>query len=174
MDNKMKIFQLSVLWSVLLFCSSSLRAEPKEPPLKCGIDRTSWCIVKNADDIKVSVTKKDKWREWRIFDNYWKREVGLVLEKKRCPALKAEGLWVSSVNGNVLWEGEQWQEVVVDLRKDKLCTLRLLVPTRNREFRRKAASSLSGHIAACLPNQKCTSNVLSTHVYKLLDNGQPP
>jgi hypothetical protein len=146
-----------------------LKAEPQEPPLKCEISRGAWCIVRGIGEIKFVARQSGKWNKWSLYDNYWKKEVGVVLEGTACIDTVADKVELIKVRPNVLWEDRRWKEAVVSLRRDGTCELRLLVPVSDPIFVRKAASSLSGHIAACIAGHACADNILSTFVYKSLE-----
>lgn len=146
-----------------------LRAEPQEPPLKCEVAHGAWCVVRGIGEIKFVARQNEQWNKWSLYDNYWKREVGVVLETPGCNDTVADRVELIKIRANVLWEGSRWKEAVVSLRRDGTCELRLMVPLSDPIFVRKAASSLSGHIAACIAGHACTDNILSAFVYKSLE-----
>jgi hypothetical protein len=153
----------------LIFIAPSLKAEMHEPPLQCEISRGAWCIIKGVGEIRLEEGRDGKWNKWTIVDRYWNREVGLIFEEISCADTEADRIEIVHVRSNVRWEQGLWNEATVSLRKDGSCELRLMVPVSDQEFRKKAASSLSGHIAACLPGRPCADNILSTKLYKFLE-----
>jgi hypothetical protein len=153
----------------LALLASVLKAEPQEPPIKCEVARGAWCIVRGVGEIKFVARQSEQWNKWSLYDNYWKKEVGVVLEGTACSDTVADKVELIKVRPNVLWEGRRWKEAVVSLRRDGTCELRLMVPIDDPSFVRKAASSLSGHIAACFAGHACADNMLSTFVYKSLE-----
>ena len=167
-----KSFQMFTRWFLCVSLALSptiLKAEPQEPPLKCEISRGAWCIVKGIGEIKFVARQNEQWNRWALYDNYWKKEVGVVLEGSGCIDTVADKVELIKVRSNVIWEGRRWKEAVVSLRRDGTCELRLMVPVSDPNFVRKAASSLSGHIAACVAGHTCVDNILSTLVYKSLE-----
>jgi hypothetical protein len=153
----------------LALSTSFLRAEPHEPPLKCEITHGAWCVVRGIGEVKFVARQNEQWNKWSLYDNYWKREVGVVLETPGCSDTVADRVELIKISPNVLWEGSRWKEAVISLQRDRTCQLRLMVPLSDPTFVRKAASSLSGHIAACIAGHACTDNMLSAFVYKSLE-----
>lgn len=147
-----------------------LGAEPLEPPLKCKIMHGAWCILDGVDQREFTSYRNRYWRQWNLHDKYWNREVGVVLERRDCRGKAANTIEVVKVRPNTLWAGRRWNEVLLKLRKDRTCELRLFVPVDDRDFVKKAATSLSGNIAVCLRGRPFVENVLSPLVYKLLEN----
>jgi hypothetical protein len=127
-----------VLCLVLVFLAHPLRAELQEPPLKCEITRGSWCIVKGISEIRFANVQNGKWHKWALYDEYWKKDVGIVLEGTGCVDTAADTIELVEVHSNVLWEGRRWKEAVVSIRRDRTCELRLMVPTNDIAFVKKA------------------------------------
>lgn len=162
------------LFMCLPFLFSAAKADQREPPLKCEINRGAWCIVKGVDNINFSIVKDERLNRWSIWDSYWQKEVGIVLESFGCVDASADSIEVFKVNSNVLWEGRLWREVVVKLRNDNSCNLRLFVSMEDSNFRNKAATGLGGAIAICISGRTCTENILATYVYELLASDRKP
>lgn len=158
-----------VLCILLTLLTPNLHADQPEPPLKCEVNRGAWCILRGIGEIKFSAGREEEqWREWSLYDNYWKKQVGVIFEEATCMDTVADDVEVTQVRSNVLWNKRRWNEAIVSLRREGTCKLRLLVPVSDPTFVRKAASSLSGSIAACIPGHACSDNVLSNIVYKSL------
>ncbi|MYM41936.1 hypothetical protein [Duganella qianjiadongensis] len=145
-----------------------LSAAPQEPPLKCEVTHGAWCVARGIGEIKFVAHQNEQWNRWSLYDNYWKREVGVVLETPGCSDTVADRVELIKISPNVLWEGSRWKEAVISLRRDGTCELRLMVPLSDLNFVGKAASSLTGHIAACIAGRACTDNMLSAFAYKSL------
>jgi hypothetical protein len=155
--------------ALLLVLAPGIKAEPHEPPLQCEISRGAWCIVKGIGEIRFAKIPNSEWNKWTVNDDYWHRRVGIILEKASCPETVADTVEIVQVRSNVRWEGNLWREAVIQLRKDRRCQLRLMVPLDDLSFQKKAASSLTGSVAACIAGMACTDNILSTKVYRVLE-----
>jgi hypothetical protein len=163
--NKSSLMVTRCFFCIALALSTPIiSAEPQEPPLKCEVTPGAWCIVRGIGEIKYVPRQSEQWNKWSLYDNYWKREVGVVLEAPACNETVADRVKLIKLSPNVLWEGRRWKEATVSLRRDGTCDLRLMVPLSDPMFVRKAASSLSGHIAACIAGHACADNMLSTFV----------
>ncbi len=165
---------LSIALCCALTPSALVRAAVREPPLKCEFTRGAWCVVKGAAKAEMTKNGSAKFNTWRFFDEYWRREVGVVLEGVNCVGNTADVIELVEVNSNVIWEGRRWREAVVNLRKDNSCSLRLMVPSHDQAFVKKAASSLSGHVAACMKGRVCAENILAPRIFDALVKGTSP
>lgn len=142
------------------------RAMALEPPMQCAIKRGAWCIISSNHTITYSGVHDEPRYQWHIAGDYWKDEPALILESKGCRDAVADDNQIVETNSEVTWEGKRWREVVVRLRKDGTCELRLLAPTFDQVELDAAASRLSTNIAVCFAHQPCEQSSISSDIYR--------
>ncbi len=175
----MQIMLISLHRFLSYFCFAALAsthgpsmASP-EPPLRCEIARGAWCIMPGVGKIET-FDRDNKISRLTIIDEYWGKEVGMVTEGPACSNAFADIVEIVEINSDLLHNGRYWREIVVKLRRDNTCFLRLMVPTGDKAFVSPAASSLSGHLAACIAGRACTDHILAAHLYYPLVTGKFP
>lgn len=160
------------LASAFAFDLKIVKAEVMEPPLRCTIDRTAWCIVEGVGSVRFEPRKNDGWNKWKIYDAHWGKTVGIVLEKPGCNDRRADQIVISDVKLDVRRFGDRWNQVSVTLNKERSCELKIMSIATDKNFLAKAANSLSGSIAVCLVGERCSENILSPKIYHLLSNSR--
>lgn len=170
MHNKLSSLRRQTFVAMFLaLIGPGVNAEPMEPPLACEITRKAWCIMKGMAEIKFVKSTDGRWHRWVLYDGYWKRDVGVILEDVGCESATADTIEVTATRQTIAWDGRTWTRVVIRLRKDRSCELVLMVPAGDPKFRKRVASSLSGHIAVCIQDRRCSDNILSRQIYSLLE-----
>lgn len=139
---------------------------PSEPAPKCEISRGAWCFMKGPYQIDFSPVPNMPQNSWTVSEKYWKSEAGVILESTRCEGVLANTIEVVGAPTSVSWQGQDWRQTTLRLRKDGRCDLLLLVPTGERAKLNMAASALATNIAACLPKKKCESSIVAPYVFK--------
>ena len=140
--------------------------ESTEPPLKCEIRRGAWCFMKSPYRVTFSHAQNEPYYVWIVSEDMWRNEEGVILEDEACAESPADTIDVKDSLTQVVWEGKNWRQVTLVLRKDSTCNLRLLAPMKDEAPLDMAASALSTHISACYANTKdCTKDLVADRVY---------
>lgn len=138
-----------------------------EPPIKCDISRGAWCFLRSPYTFTFFHAQDESFSAWKVVEDHWSNEPGFVLEDNGCGDVgHADTLEVSVIPDGVAWSGQQWRGVLVKLRADGSCNLRLLAPLPSQAPLDMAASALSTHVAICYEDRACTPNVIADKVYQ--------
>jgi hypothetical protein len=103
------------------------------PPRVCEIRLRAWCIVQENSII----TDTPRWADtdaehtWRIHHRDQPDSSLVILEPRGCRAAVADTVEAVRFSHAVAWEGRNWDEMQVRLRKDGTCDLILRVPVFN-------------------------------------------
>lgn len=151
---------------VVLMVLISGRLFALEPPRHCAITRGAWCIMDGYYQITYSGVDNQPLNQWVISQDRWSDEPAVILESVGCRDAVADENEIVETNREVEWNGQLWREVVVRLRGDGKCELRLLAPTFERVELDTAASELSGSIAVCYLDQRCEANSIDAETYR--------
>jgi len=155
---------------ILVACAQSGKAkvaplEALAPPRECEIRMAAWCIFKSNITIQHKPSSDPAYRSvWTMWGSYWSTQPSVVLEPAGCREGLSDMLRVVNFDGNFQWDNRKWNSIVIQLKSDKTCDLRLLAPTVKDDPGGAAFSANLSLIRAC-QTQDCLGSTLGERIW---------
>ena len=129
--------------------SKSVNAMP--PVRVCEIRQSTWCIYAGDITIQHRLSSDVEYRSvWSIWGRYWADHPAVVLEPSGCRNGHSDQIRLIEHDVGFEWSGRKWDSVVVRLKVDGTCDLRLLSPAKGEDPRQSAFSAKLTLIQTCL------------------------
>ena len=151
----------------ILGCSNphSLSDEPHNAPAReCEFERGSWCLLQGSYKVEFLGINNPPSNLWTISEDYWEDETVKIIEPLLCRDHPADIVKEISRQKKEVFK-ETWDEIVVRLKEDETCDLRILSPEKSKSLAIK--NFLRAQIAICLKsNSYCEMDVLADHIIR--------
>lgn len=98
----------------------------QSPPIECRERLGAWCILRlGAREVDVEYSQVDGLFIWRIGDPRWGNEEIAIREPKSCRTTFADSVDMVDGGAELGADGRHYQNLIISLRKDGTCDLRL-------------------------------------------------
>ena len=134
---------------------------PSAPPRVCEIRQKAWCMYQESSEItdqQVTDSQDSEVHIWAMRNNYYPNSVLMIVEPNGCRNAFANEVKSLEYDKSIKWHGKIWDQMLVRLRTDGSCDLKLLVPVYDHSPLEWAFSVGRLLIAAC-PDEQCSSIV---------------
>lgn len=138
---------------------------PSAPPRKCEITVGAWCIFESNITIQHKPSAESGYRSvWTIWGSNWSKQPSIILEPNGCRDGLSDVVRLIEFDGNFPWDGRRWNSILVKLKSDDACNLRLLSPTVEDDPSGAAFSANLSLIRAC-QTQDCMGPTLGERLW---------
>ena len=166
----------SLVGSIIVLCTGiaigqeRLQAPPHSPPKICEAPQSLWCIARGVGNIQISPSKDPGVRNiWKLWDDEWKEYPAMILESWGCRSGYADEVKVIDYSDSYKWHGEIRNSILVSLKSDGACTLRLLSPPISEDHSENAFSMKLTSIFLCSP-ESCVDRPLAQQVWPAIQS----
>jgi hypothetical protein len=161
-ETSLIILAITIAVSLLPTASASNSANhapsPSSPLLTCEIRQRAWCIHNGTAEVTLVqpvVSSDPPGRAWLLRDLHYPNSFLAVLEPQGCREVLADAVDPVSFAHGVHWREKTWDQLVVRLRKDGSCDLKLLLSPYDPSTESWAFSEGRNLLLAC-KDDACT------------------
>lgn len=135
------------------------------PPRECEIRMATWCIFRSNITIQHKPSHDIGYRSvWTMWGSYWSSQPSVILEPAGCREGLADMLQVVNFDGTFERDNRKWNSIIVRLKSDKTCDLRLLAPTLKDDLGGAAFSANLSLVGAC-KTQDCSGPTIGDGIW---------
>lgn len=142
------------------------------PKQQCEIRMPVWCIYKDDVVIKNEPGRVPGYRSvWTMWGDYWKEHPAVILEPAGCRVGLSDEIELISIDRRYVWNEEEWNSLVVRLKSDGSCDLRMLSPPKGADPVGAAFSANLSSIQAC-STADCEGQKIGAVIWPQVQNAE--
>jgi hypothetical protein len=135
-------------------------------PLECGLDRVAFCILNFGQ--RTEVTERPSGAAIKVYPLEKSNEYGLILEPKTCDHNIADRFQLMRHRrAGVRYRGREWGELVLRLRSENRCDVRILYTPLYRDHVGSSFYTIVSMTKICF-NSPCQGAVVSALLQDVL------